>query len=172
VPYLDARTLLARELPDRAEHVTIVGPAGTYMENLSAPGMLTRIAAGRIDYPLPADAAMPWVALDDLADVIADAVIAETPRRLAVVMGPEALTGNQVADHIGAAIGRPLRWQTIDADEFELMIRPQIGLAAAAGIAAFYRSGPDQALPGIEPDSMVTGSTALQTWARRQLWTT
>jgi hypothetical protein len=47
VPYLDARTLLARELPARAEHVTIVGPAGTYME-LSAPGMLTPIAAGRM----------------------------------------------------------------------------------------------------------------------------
>jgi uncharacterized protein YbjT (DUF2867 family) len=172
VPYLDARTLLARELPERAAHVTIVGPAGTYMENLSAPGMMTPIAAGQIEYPLPAEIAMPWVALDDLAAVIADAIIADTPRRVAVVMGPEMLTGDQVAEQIGTTIGRPLRWHTVSADDFEKTLRPQIGDEAAAGIAAFYRGGPDQAFPGPDPDAIVTGTTDLRTWAQRQVWTT
>ncbi|MFC4149992.1 SDR family oxidoreductase [Micromonospora mangrovi] len=172
VPYLDARAVLAARLPDVVPVAAVVGPAGGYLENLSAPWSAPRVAAGELAYPLPAEVPMPWVALDDLADGIAASLTVPAPPARQVIAGPQPLTGDAAAAELSAALGRPVRWRTIGTDEYERMLAPHIGPEAAAGIAGFYAPPPPgaPALPGPDPALITTGPTTLRAWAGRQSW--
>lgn len=170
VPYADARSHLAQRLGDVVAHAGVVSPAGGYMENLSAPGLAGRIGRGELAYPLPAQVPMPWLALADLANVVADALVAPTPLGFKVLAGPQALTGDEAAAVISAAVGRPVAWVTIAPEEFEVMLTPQIGADAAAGIAGFYRSAAEGAPPPPDPATVITTSTTLAEWASTVAW--
>lgn len=172
VPYLDARAILGSKLPDVVGLSTVVGPAGGYMENLSAAWSAPRVAAGQLVYPLPEAVPMPWVALDDLAAVIADALTAAEPPKMQVVAGLQALTGTEAATELSAAIGHPVTWTSISHEEYEQMLASHIGPEAAAGIAGFYAPPPPGAppIPAPDPSAVRVGETSLREWARRQAW--
>ncbi|SFD56558.1 NmrA family NAD(P)-binding protein [Streptomyces aidingensis] len=173
VPFVDARALLATELPGVVRTATVVAPARTYMENLSAPWSAPMVASGgEVAYPLPAELPVPWVALDDLGAAVAGLIASPAPPPLRVVAGPQALTGDEAAAEIAAALGRPVRWRTIDVAECERMLAPFLGPEAAAGVAAAYAPLPPGAPAPPEPDPAVihTGSTTLREWAERQPW--
>ncbi|MFI7705166.1 SDR family oxidoreductase [Nonomuraea sp. NPDC049480] len=169
VPFVDARALLAAELPGVVDVAAVVGPAFTYMENLAAPWSLPLVAAGEIAYPLPAELPVPWLALDDLAAVIAEFVTDPAPPPLRIVAGPHALTGDQAAAELAAALGRELRWRAVEPGEYERMLAPHIGPEAAAGVAAAYTPPPPGTPPPPAPDPALirTGTTTLREWARR-----
>ncbi|WP_189892503.1 NmrA family NAD(P)-binding protein [Streptomyces xantholiticus] len=172
VPFVDARVLLAAELPGTVEVATVIAPALTYMENLAAPWSAPRVVSGEIAYPLPAELPVPWVALDDLGAAIAELSTAPAPPMLQIVSGPQVLTGEQVATELAAALGREVRWSTIDPGEYEQMLAPRLGAEAAAGIAAAYTPPPQDAPPAPAPDPAVVkvGTTTLRDWAMRQSW--
>jgi uncharacterized protein YbjT (DUF2867 family) len=172
VPFLDARALLAAELPGVVDVAAVVGPAFTYMENLAAPWSRPRVAAGEIAYPLPAELPVPWLALDDLAGVIVGLVTDPAPPPLRIVAGPRALTGDEAAAELAAALGREVRWRTVEPDEYERMLAPFTGDEAAAGVAAAYTPPPPGTPPPPAPDPAVirTGTTTLREWATRQDW--
>lgn len=167
-----ARALLAAELPGTVEVATVIAPALTYMENLAAPWSAPRVGAGEIAYPLPAELPVPWVALDDLGAVIAELSTAPAPPPLQIVAGPQALTGEQVATELASALGREVRWSTINPGEYEQMLAPRLGADAAAGIAAAYTAPLQDAPPPPAPDAAVVkvGTIALRHWAMRQDW--
>ncbi|PTA47483.1 SDR family oxidoreductase [Micromonospora sp. RP3T] len=171
VPYLDARAVLAARLGDVVPVAAVVGPAGGYLENLSAAWSAPRVVAGELVYPLPAEVPMPWVALDDLAEVIAESLTAPAPPARRVIAGPQPLTGDAAAAELAAALDRPVRWRTIGTHEYERMLAPHIGAEAAAGIAGFYAppSGAP-ARPAPDPGAVTTGRTTLREWASRQSW--
>ncbi|MEV0231805.1 NmrA family NAD(P)-binding protein [Nonomuraea sp. NPDC050786] len=170
VPFLDARALLAAELPRVVDAATVVGPAFTYMENLMAPWSLPHLAAGEIAYPLPADLPVPWLALDDLAGTIAALITETVPSPPRIVAGPQTLTGHQVAAELAAALGHEVRWRTVEPGDYERMLAPFLGAEAAAGIAAAYTPPPPgtPASPAPDPVMTETGTTTLREWATRQ----
>lgn len=157
VPFIDARVLLSAELPNVVETAAVVAPAAIYAENLAGPWSAPLVAAGEIRYPLPAEAPVPWVTADDVAAVMVEALTTNAPP-VQLVGGPEDLTGVQV----GAALGA--RWQTVTPDEYEQMLRPHLGAAAAAGVAESYRN------PAPAPASFRRGTTSLGAWAAGQSW--
>lgn len=157
VPFVDARVLLSTELPSVVGTVSLVAPAMTYAENLSAPWSEPLIAEGEVRYPLPAELAVPWVTSGDVGAVITDLLAVPDPARVVAVAGPEDLTGDQVA----AAFGPTVRWRTVTPGEYEDMLRPYIGDVAAAGIAGSYQN------PAPLPDASIIrrGTTSLREWA-------
>ncbi|MEU4534697.1 NmrA family NAD(P)-binding protein [Streptosporangium sp. NPDC023825] len=174
VPFVDARALLAAELPGVVGAATVVGPAFTYMENLTAPWSLARVAAGEVAYPLPAELPVPWLALDDLAAAIAALVTEPQPPSLRIMAGPQAMTGDQVAAELAAALGHEVRWRSVEPGEYERMLAPYVGAEAAAGVAAAYTPPLPGTPPPPAPDPTVirTGPTSLHAWAMRQDWRT
>jgi uncharacterized protein YbjT (DUF2867 family) len=173
IPYLDARAALTTRLADSVGAASVVGPAATYLENLSAPWSAPLVRAGELVYPVPAEAPLPWLALDDLAAVIAELIVAPDPPALQVVAGPEALTGHQAAAELGAALGREVRWSTLSPGEYERMLTPHLGAETAAGVAAFYTPPTSETPPAPVPDSAIVrfGATTLRQWAAQQNWT-
>lgn len=170
VPYVDARTRIVHGLAEVTEAATVVGPVGPYMENLASPASARRILDGELAYPVPAEVPMPWVALDDLAGVVADVLVAPRPPALRIVAGPAALTGEAAAAELAAATGVDVRWRTITPQEFERQLVGQIGPEAAAGIAAFYAAGPDGSPPPPDPSTVAVGPTHLREWAAGIDW--
>jgi uncharacterized protein YbjT (DUF2867 family) len=164
VPFVDARVLLRLRLPEIVPSVSVVGPVATYQENLVAPWSVPLVAAGEVVYPLPAEAPIPWVAAADVAAAIAELIVAPEPVR--AVAGPEDLTGPQVAAALTQAVGIPVRWRTLTPAEFEKLLRPHLGDAVAAAMAAGYEN------PPAAPDLAVVrrGPTSLREWAARQAW--
>jgi uncharacterized protein YbjT (DUF2867 family) len=168
VPFVDARVRLAARLPDTVPMASVVGPAGTYLENLVAAWSRPLVHnQGELRYPLPEQLPNPWVAADDLGAVVTDLAVATTPAPTRLVAGPSALTGPQVATEIEAATGRRVRWQTIEPHDYARMLAPHLGQATADGIAAAY----DNPAPPPDPTLIVHGSTTIRAWAAQQNWT-
>ncbi|WP_084496922.1 NmrA family NAD(P)-binding protein [Nocardia amamiensis] len=172
VPFVDARVLMSAELPHSVEVATVVGPAQTYMENLAAPWSAALVGAGEVAYPLPSDLPVPWVALDDLGAAVAALITATAPPPFQIVTGPQALTGDQVAAELTAALGHPVRWNAITPAGYQEMLATHLGAEAAEGIAAAYTPPPPGTPPPPQPDPSVvtTGATTLRDWAARQTW--
>lgn len=170
MPYVDARTVLARGLPEVTDAVTI-SPIGPYMENLSAPALGANIADGRLTYPLPARAPIPWVAIGDIGDMIVDSLRSDIAipddGLIRLLAGPEPLTGPDLAATLSTVLGHTIEWETISADAFGDLLISQIGAEAAAGIAAFY-SGDTPPPPPVE--HLEFGTTTLAAWAAEADW--
>jgi hypothetical protein len=169
LPFVDGRVRLAARLRDAVETVSVVAPLFAYMENLQIPSSRDRINGGELAYPVPADYAMPWVATDDLAEVVATVLASPSPPAQQVVAGPEALRGEAAAAQLSEALGHPVRWVTIDHADYEAMLIPHLGAEAGAGIASFYAAPPADADPSATP-GLVHGRTTLGSWASSQRW--
>jgi nucleoside-diphosphate-sugar epimerase len=105
---------------------------------VSAPWSAERVVReGVIAYPLPGGIPLPWVAVADVAGAIARALAGGVAGSFALP-GP-LTTGDEVAAAVGAALGRPVRWEAISPDAFGTLLRPHLGDHAADGTAAAYR---------------------------------
>ncbi|MFI8221422.1 SDR family oxidoreductase [Streptomyces sp. NPDC085932] len=169
VPYVDARVTLAQSLGDHVPHAAVVNPAGPYMENLAGAWQVAGIQRDRvIRYPIPPQAPVPWVALDDVAAVIAESLVAEEAGAVSVT-GPEPLTGLQVAEHISAAVGFDVRWEPITPQEHARLTTPYLGEEAALGVASLYEARRNA--PPVQPSGEIrSGTTRLSQWVTGQNW--
>jgi uncharacterized protein YbjT (DUF2867 family) len=146
VPFLDARhRAAAADVP----RVTVLQPT-TYLENLTAPWSVERIVRdGVVAYPVPEDAPWTWVATADVAVAIERAIARDVPGWFALP-GP-VVTGHDLAATVGAAIDRPVRWQTLTPAAYGDRLRPHLGDHAADGTAAVYAMLADSP-PSPQPD--------------------
>lgn len=169
-PFVDGRIRLARALREAAATATVVAPLFAYMENLAIPSSAQRIRErGELAYPVPDDLPVPWLALDDLANAVADLLEDPAPPTRRILAGPAALAGPDAAAELTAGLGRDVRWVSIDHVEYAAMLAPHLGKASAAGIAAFYAPRPADAEPPAPPADVVHGTTPLRHWASRHL---
>lgn len=160
IPFLDARHRIARVA------TAVVGPAATYLENLAAPWSADRITReGVVAYPVPEQAPLPWVALDDVASAIAAALADPEPRQVQLVAGAP-LTGAELAGALAGALGRDIAYRAIDPAEYRELLAPHLGEHAAAGVAGMYAGEPG---PPPADEVLVAAPGTVAAWAARHL---
>ncbi|WP_346353147.1 SDR family oxidoreductase [Azotosporobacter soli] len=108
-----------------------------YMENFLIPGV---VGNQTLAYPVPSDGAIPWISMDDAA---AFGVYALKHPELAgqtlPILGPETLTGNQLAEQFSAALGREIQFYSLPAEAFEEALSAVMDKATAKDLADSYR---------------------------------
>lgn len=174
VPFLDARTRVARGLAEAVPRAALVGPAVGYLENLGEGHVGRRVVArGELALPAPGDAPEGRVAAADVATVAVGTLLADAPSRApTMVTGPEVLTGRQVAAALGRHLGRPVRYVQVDAEEHLRGVAESLGDQYAANIARLYGPGSRVPDPGPPPagTTSVTGPTTLADWLPTRHW--
>ncbi|BBI36451.1 SDR family oxidoreductase [Cohnella abietis] len=115
---------------------TIIVQPTLYFENFYIPGVLNNKV---LAYPVPADQAIPWISIQDTADYAVYALNhPELAGQTLQVTGPEALTGNQLAERFGQSLNQDIQFFSLPVETFEEGIRPLLGEETAAGLAGLY----------------------------------
>lgn len=148
-----------------------------YMDVLLGPWILPGIRdEGVLAFALPDDHRMSWVSAEEVgAYSVAALGRPELAGRTFDIAGPDALSGDEIAAILSRALGKPIRWVGITAQDYEQALAPLVGAAVAAAVADQIRfivaghHGPvdmteTRAQFDVEP-------IALQQWAKLQDWT-
>lgn len=173
IPFLQARGRLVAGLPDAVPHATVVAPVGGLMENFSEPWIVERLRrTGELVQSSPADASMRPVAMADVAAVAVDALLDSAPPSRVLVHGPHEHTGHDIAAALGDRLDRPVRWTTVDPQEYLREVAGGLGAQYEANIAALYGGDVHVEPPDAPPAGtrQVTGSTTLHPWMAAQEW--
>lgn len=156
--------------------VTVLRPT-IFLENLlgpwTAPGIVND---GVLAYPIAAEAAVSWLATDDMGAAVAAAI--ERPELAGATIdvgGPAPLTGVQLAEAVSVALGRPVRYQPIPADAFAAGLAAAFGPEVGASIAGSYRWDADRGGARLATDPAPLAALGLRPvsaaeWAARQAW--
>ena len=89
-----------------------------FMQNFSEGGFAEMVAAGELALPA-GDVPTPFVDADDIADAAVAALTEDGHAgRVYVLTGPRALTHQEVAEELGGAIGRPVRYEPVPLEAF------------------------------------------------------
>ncbi len=171
VPFLDARTRLATRLADAVEHATVLVPATRYAENLEESWVLaTMRGEGVLEQAAPPDAAVAWLALDDVAAHVERLIaLEESPPALALT-GAAELSGQQVLAVLSQALGRPLSWRTVSFEAYNDRVRRHLGPQYAAALAALYGAASNVPPPPPVDGPLLRGDTTLRDWALGRPW--
>ena len=120
--------------------VTHMRPTSFYYNLFGYVDMIKE--AGFIAANYGADSKIPWVAPIDIAAAIAEELVTTLVGRKVRYVASEELTGNETANILGAAIGKPdLKWILIPSEQMQsglvaVGMNPQI----AAGLVEMYGS--------------------------------
>jgi uncharacterized protein YbjT (DUF2867 family) len=122
---------ILRELPSTIS-LTHVRPLGFYNNLLGfIPGIKN---AGKITANYGADDLIPWASPLDIADVIAEELVASGQSRKVRYVVSDELSCNKTASLLGAAIGMPdLKWEIISDEQMQARL---ISIGMAPGLAA------------------------------------
>ncbi|MEQ9165825.1 MAG: NAD(P)H-binding protein [Fulvivirga sp.] len=97
--------------------------ASWFMQNFSESFFLDPIIAGHVALP-KAEAKVPYVNTDDIADVVVEALTNEKHNgQLYELTGPRILTFEEVTQEIAAAAGRELQFTPISMDAYVNMLK-------------------------------------------------
>lgn len=145
-----------------------------YMENFLGPWTREEIVeSDSFAYPTPNTVEMQWIATEDVGTF---ATYAFSHPELAPLnlklSGPERLNGKGVAERFSRALGRPISFRAMPAEEFGRKLDavfPGMGAGAAQGYAAAYRH-PEQFSTnvdlGVALEKMPVETTTLEVWVR------
>lgn len=135
-------------------------------------------------YPAGPKLKISWICLEDVAAYMVEALKRPAARNRAfTVGGPEALTGDEVAERLSKAAGRAIRFQSLTPDEFASKMSMLVTGSPVVepksiyrGMAQFYRwyntqpssplivdLAPVQSVLDVKPTSFLD-------WAKRQDW--
>ncbi|GGG67975.1 SDR family oxidoreductase [Paenibacillus radicis (ex Gao et al. 2016)] len=107
-----------------------------YLENLFVPGVFNDQV---LAYPVPAQEPLAWVSIDDAAQYAVYAIQhPELAGQTIPVIGPDYLTGQQLAAQLGETLGRPVAFHSLATTDFEAALRPLLGEETSAGLAGLY----------------------------------
>lgn len=122
---------ILRELPSNIS-LTHIRPLGFYYNLL---GFIQGIKnSGKITANYGADDIIPWASPLDIADVIAEELVASGQSRKVRYVVSDELSCNKTASLLGAAIGMPdLKWEIISDEQMQARL---ISIGMAPGLAA------------------------------------
>ena len=181
----DGRRDIERALEDTGIPCVFIEPV-VFMDNIvrvwAKPSIVNH---GIFAYSAAPDLKISWVCLDDVAACMAAALATDAADgRHVPVGGPEALVGDEVAERLSEAAGKPVRFQSLSPDEFaarmsELVTgsREVAPLSIYDGMAKFYRFYNDQPVSPlvVDPDAnrklLGVEPTPMRDWLKRQDWT-
>ena len=181
----DARRDIEAELSKaKAPHVFV--RSAVFMDNMlrvwAKPSIVNH---GIFAYPCKPDLGISWVDQEDIAACMIAALEADDPPETFLVGGPEVLTGDEVAERLTRAIGKPIRFESLAPDEFAARIselvtgsRDYEPGSITDRMAAFYRwyNGQPQSPLAVDMRPvwarLPVRPTPLLVWAKRQDWTT
>ena len=143
------------------------------------------VREGVFAYPAKPSLKINWVCLEDVAQAMTSALLTDVADGRHVPLGgPESLTGDEVAARLSQALGKPIRFQSLDPKEFaSAMSKLVTGSPEIApnsiyhGMAAFYSwynaqpTSPLTVDPSIAADLLGVAPTPLVEWAKAQDWT-
>lgn len=155
--------------------------ASWFNQNFSEGHLLESVLAGEIALPA-GPVPEPFTDVDDIADVAAAALTDEKHvNKLYEVTGPRALTFAEAADEISQAIGRPVRYRQVSADEFAESMAPyqpreiidfliELCTVVLDGRNTPVKHGVEQALgrPARDFSDYVRAAAATGVWEARQ----
>jgi len=93
--------------------------ASWFNQNFSEGAFLESVLAGQVALPMP-EAEIPFVDADDIADVVAKAVVDDTYNGQTItVTGPRKMTWGEIVEEMSAGIGREVKYLPVSIDEFK-----------------------------------------------------
>ena len=142
------------------------------------------VREGIFAYPAKPTLRISWVAIDDVAEAMARALLTDAADGRHVPLGgPEALVGDEVAERLTEALGKPVRFMSLAPEEFAARMSQLVtGSSEVAphsiydGMARFYAWYNAQAQsplvvdPQAAADLLGMRATPLVEWAGRQDW--
>ncbi|MBH1932977.1 NAD(P)H-binding protein [Streptomyces sp. AV19] len=176
VPAFTTRRAAAAALLASGVPAVVLRPP-VYLENLCAPWAAgPAVHAGVLRYPLPADTPVAWLSHADLAAATDAALTRDGLAGRALDLGgADTVTGDGLAARLGARIGRDVRYEAQDADDFEAALASALGPDTASGVAATYRwAAHDPGLYATDTtaarDALGVRPTPLDAWLAAQPW--
>jgi len=143
--------------------------AGMFMENIFM-SMATIKTQGLYGSPLPADAPIPFIAASDIGNYAGDRLdrLDFTGTTVVHLVGPKAVTCNDVVAALGQAVGKSIRYAQVPLDQLEKgMVQAGLNPAVVSVFMEMYR-GAGQGLLAPESEGVVVQApTAIDTWAKR-----
>jgi uncharacterized protein YbjT (DUF2867 family) len=121
------------------------------MENFLGPWCLPSVQhANAVAYPYRADMSASWITSQDVGALVAAAIAKpELAGRRYTIGGPEALSGNQIAEAFTNGLQRPITYSAIDPIDFgktmAQFMGPEIGMSLGAAYA-WQSNQPDDAM--------------------------
>jgi uncharacterized protein YbjT (DUF2867 family) len=143
--------------------------AGMFMDNVFM-SMATIKTQGLYGSPLPSDAPIPFIAASDIGNYAGDRLdrLDFTGTAVVHLVGPKAVTCNDVVAALGQAVGKSIRYAQVPLDQLEKgMVQGGLNPAVVSVFMEMYR-GAGQGL--LTPESggvVVQAPTAIDTWAKR-----
>ncbi|MCM3748579.1 NmrA family NAD(P)-binding protein [Paenibacillus pasadenensis] len=141
-----------------------------YLENLCIPGI---VQGNVLAYPVPSGMPIAWVSNEDAAQFALYAVNhPELAGQTIQVHGPEAVTGERLAELVGEALGRNVGFHSLAVSDFEAALAPFMGAENADGLASLYTWIGENGLSMPRPDSSPSvildevGGTPIAAWLK------
>lgn len=132
-------SVLVRGLRASGVSVAIVEPR-LYLENLLLPTVVAPLHdEGVLRYPLRDDYAVSWSSHLDVADVVVRLLADHSVTGSVAIGALPALLGADLAAGFAAHLGRDVRFEAQDPDDFGALITPLFGAEGTAPVVAGYR---------------------------------
>ncbi|MGH6787809.1 MAG: SDR family oxidoreductase [Novosphingobium sp.] len=142
------------------------------------------VREGVFAYPAKPSLKISWVSIEDVAQAMAASLMTDAADRRHVPLGgPEALVGDEVAERLSEALGRPIRFHSLDPSEFASRmsklvtgsseIAPNSIYHGMAQFYAWYNAQPQSPLtvdPADAAKLLGVTPTPLVDWARTLDW--
>ena len=142
------------------------------------------VREGVFAYPAKPDLKINWVCIEDVAQAMVASLLTDAADGRHVPLGgPEALVGDEVAERLGKGLGKPVRFQSLDPNEFasrmSMLVTGSAEIAPHSiyhGMAAFYSwynaqpSSPLTVDPAIAADLLGVVATPYVDWVRSKDW--
>jgi uncharacterized protein YbjT (DUF2867 family) len=140
-PGMDVRVDLKELLQDPHFDAVIIEPTA-YMENFLMPALVEELKSrDSFAYPMPPTARMQWVSHGDVAQFIVKAFQTPSVSRTSIaVSGPEALTGDEIAERMSKGLGRPIRFRPMPPREFGAVLDRAFGPGTGERVVGFYEA--------------------------------
>lgn len=139
VAAVDIKVRAARLLAESDIPVIRIEPT-LYMDNLASPWAAPSIVLkNTLAYPLPAAQKISWTNWDDMAAFVVGALKhGEFAGRSFRIGGPQALTGEQLAEMLSARLGRLISYYPIPLEGFAAGLNAALGEPVGTEIARLY----------------------------------